>query len=184
MILITNDPQYWPPQYFPPRMVFPHQYGGGGVGGGGGPRLHFVPANFAHQMPLHPYLVSSVSFSYWLALFVSLFFVHLHVCSLFWSYPGLSRAQHGNHFSHGYAAVICFWLLCGNFFPLLLYVCVKKMLLHLFVKLFITPDIFCASRYSFIVLTLIAFLCSLVLQCIATLLQCLVDRLEAKRKML
>ena len=58
------------------------------------------------------------------------------------------------------------------------------MLLHLFVNLFITPDIFCASRYSFIVLTLIAFLCSLVLQCIATLLQCLVDQLEAKRKML
>ena len=48
----------------------------------------------------------------------------------------------------------------------------------------IENDIFCASRYSFIVLTLITFFCSLVLQCIATLLQCLVDRLEAKRKML
>ena len=44
------------PQYFPPRMVFPHQYGGGSGPG----RLHYLPpaANFTHQMPLHPYLVS------------------------------------------------------------------------------------------------------------------------------
>ena len=44
------------PQYFPPRMVFPHQYGGGSWPG----RLHYLPpaANFTHQMPLHPYLVS------------------------------------------------------------------------------------------------------------------------------
>ena len=45
------------PQYFPPRMVFPHQYGGGSGPG----RLHYLPpaANFTHQMPLHPYLVSA-----------------------------------------------------------------------------------------------------------------------------
>ena len=51
------------------------------MGGGGGPRLHFVPANFAHQMPLHPYLVSSVCFSYRLALFVSLFICMFVLCS-------------------------------------------------------------------------------------------------------
>ena len=52
----TSSSKTFVPQYFPPRMVFPHQYGGGSGPG----RLHYLPpaANFTHQMPLHPYLVS------------------------------------------------------------------------------------------------------------------------------
>ena len=102
-------------------MVFPHQYGGGGgVGGGGGPRLHFVPANFPHQMPLHPYLVS------WLFPF------HVYILQLVRSVSSLFIcscaclfivlfAEQGNHFSHGMPLYAVSNLLA---FPLVrIYVC-------------------------------------------------------------